>query len=64
MIDAYEFQAKFVAQLKSVLPQNISLAEELSDLLNISTDYGAKVPFRLTRWPLFQKNSASHWMAY
>lgn len=38
MIDAYEFQAKFVAQLKSVLPQNISLAEELSDLLNISTD--------------------------
>lgn len=38
MNDNLEFQARFVAQLKSVFPPNISLAEELSDLLEVSTD--------------------------
>lgn len=37
-MENYEFQEKFVAQLKSVIPNNISLAEELADLLNLSTD--------------------------
>jgi len=38
MSENLEFQAKFVAQLKSVFPTNISIAEELSDLLEVSTD--------------------------
>ncbi len=38
MNDTYEFQAKFVAQLKATIPVNLSLAEELADLLNVSTD--------------------------
>lgn len=34
----FEFQEKFVAQLKSVIAPNISLADELADLLKVSTD--------------------------
>ncbi len=38
MNNGFEFQEKFVAQLKSLIPPNISLTEELADLLNVSTD--------------------------
>lgn len=34
----FEFQKKFVEQIKSVFPAHISMAEELSELLNISQD--------------------------
>ncbi|MFM9943849.1 MAG: helix-turn-helix domain-containing protein [Bacteroidia bacterium] len=34
----FEFQEKFVAQLKTIVPANISLAEELADILQVSTD--------------------------
>ncbi len=32
------FQEKFVKQLKSIVPANLSLADELADLLKVSTD--------------------------
>lgn len=38
MNDGFQFQEKFVAQLKSLIAPNISLADELADLLNVSTD--------------------------
>ena len=38
MPDGFEFQERFVAQLKSIVPANISIADELADLLHVSTD--------------------------
>lgn len=38
MSDKLEFQEKFVSRLKLAIANNINLAEELADLLNISTD--------------------------
>ena len=34
----FEFQEKFVLQLKAVMPAHIAIAEELSELLNLSSD--------------------------
>jgi len=34
----YTVQTEFLSKLKDVLPQNLSLADELSDLLEVSTD--------------------------
>ncbi len=34
----FQFQEKFVTQLKSIVPANMSLADELADLLKVSTD--------------------------
>jgi hypothetical protein len=34
----YEFSALFISKLKKLVPPNISLVDEISDLLNISTD--------------------------
>ena len=38
MTDKYEFQKRFVAQLKASVAPNISLADELADMLQVSTD--------------------------
>jgi len=38
MNNGFEFQEKFVAQLKATIAPNLSLADELADLLNVSTD--------------------------
>lgn len=38
MSEKLPFQEKFVAQLKSIVASHINLAEELADILNISTD--------------------------
>lgn len=38
MNDGFQFQEKFVAQLKATVASNISLADELADLLKVSTD--------------------------
>lgn len=38
MNSGFEFQEKFVAQLKGSIAPNISLADELADLLKVSTD--------------------------
>ncbi len=38
MSDGFQFQEKFVAQLKTIVPPNLSLADELADLLQVSTD--------------------------
>jgi hypothetical protein len=38
MAEEFKFQEKFITQLKAVVPPNISLADELADVLKISTD--------------------------